>query len=275
MTPDRAGYDVTRLHALFESSPLGGELDVRGAVDSTNSIAREHAERGAGHGTLVIADEQRRGRGRLERGWYSPPGVGLWMTIVTRPELGPLAGALVPLAAGVGAAEGLERLHTVRIALKWPNDVMMDGRKLGGILVESATRGDRLHWALVGIGINLTTPPEAFPADVGPHATSLRQAGIERVDREATAIAVAVGVVSAVERLESDASGLLEAFETRDALRGRRVRVHGARLHDRDPTVEASFEGTASGIDPTGALRVDVDGERHVVRMGSIRVIDP
>jgi BirA family transcriptional regulator, biotin operon repressor / biotin---[acetyl-CoA-carboxylase] ligase len=212
-------------------------------TDSTNERAKELAEAGAPHGTLVTADEQEAGRGRQGRAWTAPPGSAVLMSLVLR-ELD----ELLPIGAAVAVAEALP----ADAAIKWPNDVWIDRRKAAGILVEGRPQEG---WAVLGIGVNVTT--ESFPPELADIATSLRLAG-----HETTPAALLPGLVAALDRwLRAPPEAVLEAWRSRDALKGDRIRW-------------ADGEGVADGIEASGALRVRTDsglvtldaGEVHLLR---------
>jgi BirA family biotin operon repressor/biotin-[acetyl-CoA-carboxylase] ligase len=204
------------------------------STDSTNARARELAEAGAPGGLVVTADEQTAGRGRQGRSWFAPPGTALLYSALLRP-LGerPLLPLLVPLAV----AESAEALAPVSCELKWPNDVWVEGRKLGGVLVEGRPGEAEDSWAVIGVGLNVAVPAEAFPPELHESAVSLGE-GIE--------IAAALeGLNERLSRwLDADDAGILAAFRERDALRGRRISWQGG-------------AGTAAGIDDSGHLLVE------------------
>ena len=210
-------------------------------TDSTNERARELAVNGAPHGTLVTADEQTAGRGRQGRAWVAPHGSALLMSLVVR-DLRE-EHALLPLAAAVAVSEACEAVAAVKCAIKWPNDVWIEGRKVAGILVEGRPQEG---WAILGIGLNVATAADEFPEELREIATSLRAAAGD---------APPVGEVRAelLDRLDTwltrPADNLISAWRERDALRGRRVRW-------------ADGEGEATGIAESGALLVaTADGE--------------
>ena len=212
-------------------------------TDSTNERAKELADVGAPHGTLVTADEQTAGRGRQGREWTAPPRSAVLMSVVLR-ELD----ERLPLTAAVALCEALP----VEAAIKWPNDVWFEGRKVAGILVEGRPQEG---WAVLGIGVNVTT--REFPPDLAESATSLHLAGI---DDETEAVLAAL-LRSLDEWLSAPPASVLEAWRSRDALKGQQVRWTGG-------------EGVADGIDDSGALRVQTPaglitldaGEVHLFR---------
>lgn len=212
-------------------------------TDSTNERAKQLAEAGAPHGTLVTADEQTAGRGRQGRVWTAPPGSALLMSLVLR-ELD----ERLPLTAAVAVCEALP----VEAAIKWPNDVWIAGRKVAGILVEGRPQEG---WAVLGVGLNVTT--ERFPSELAESATSLRLAGID----EETETVLTRLLRSLDEWLGAPRARVLDAWRSLDALKGERVRWAGG-------------EGVADGIDDSGALRVETPtgpvaldaGEVHLLR---------
>jgi BirA family transcriptional regulator, biotin operon repressor / biotin---[acetyl-CoA-carboxylase] ligase len=212
-------------------------------TDSTNERAKQLAAAGAPHGTLVTADEQTAGRGRQGRAWTAPPRSAVLMSLVLR-ELD----ERLPLTAAVALCEALP----LEAAIKWPNDVWIEGRKVAGILVEGRPQEG---WAVLGVGVNVTT--ERFPVELAESATSLRLAG-----SAATPAQVLADLLESLSRwLSAPPERVLETWRSLDALKGERVRWTGG-------------EGIADGIDDSGALRVETGsglvtldaGEVHLLR---------
>ena len=217
-------------------------------TDSTNERAKKLADAGAVHGTLVTAGEQSAGRGRQGRAWTAPPGSAVLMSLILR-DLDERH-ALLPLAAAVAVCEALP----VDAAIKWPNDVWIGRRKIAGILVEGRPQEG---WAVLGIGLNVDIDTGEFPAELRDSATSLLiEEGAPPVETMLDAI---------VDHLDTwigaPPESVLEAWRSRDALKGERVRWSGG-------------EGIADGIDDSGALVVVTDdgpvtldaGEVHLLR---------
>jgi BirA family transcriptional regulator, biotin operon repressor / biotin---[acetyl-CoA-carboxylase] ligase len=211
-------------------------------ADSTNERAKELAAAGAPHGTLVTADEQTAGRGRQGRVWTAPPRSAVLMSVVLR-ELD----ELLPLTAAVAIADALP----VDAAIKWPNDVWIQGRKVAGILVEGRPQDG---WAVLGIGLNVTT--RSFPPELAESATSLRLAGIE----EDTESVLARLLRSLDEWLGAPPAAVLAAWRARDALIGERVRWTGG-------------EGVAGGVDGSGALVVETGGGPVTLDAGEVHLL--
>lgn len=242
-------------------------LHLFGRVGSTNDVARALAEGGAPAGTAVLAEEQVAGRGRGGKHWSSSAGLGIWLSVVLRPEALPAPG-LLPLRVGLAAAAALDSfVRPARVEVKWPNDLQVTGRKLGGILCEASWDGSGPSFVVVGVGVNAAHAPEDFPAPLRPLATSLRLAAGWSPPRAE----VAGALVRSVAGLPAGAGATLSPAELaelqrRDPLRGRAVRVvaDGA----------APLEGTALGVSPDGSLRLrTAAGETVPVHSGTVRLL--
>ena len=228
------------------SAPLGTPRRHHRTTDSTNDRARELAAAGAPHGTLVTAGEQHAGRGRQGRTWNAPPGRALLMSLVLRrwPPLLPIAGAVA-----VADVAGEQRDD---VSIKWPNDVLVGGRKLAGILAEGRPQEG---WAVLGIGLNVAVRQEDLPAELRATAASLElePAAIEpTLDR----------LLRAIERrLAQPTEEMLAAYRARDALSGRQVRwARGA--------------GIARGVDDAGRLLVELPGgARTALDAGEVHLL--
>jgi BirA family biotin operon repressor/biotin-[acetyl-CoA-carboxylase] ligase len=140
-------------------------------LNSTNDLAKELAARGAPEGTVVVAEAQTGGRGRLGREWDSPPGAGLYVSLVLRPMLPPLELPQITLTTAVAVVRAIRRVAGVAPGIKWPNDLLLNGKKLGGILTEMETESDRIRHVVVGVGVNVNNP--GFPPELAATATSL------------------------------------------------------------------------------------------------------
>ena len=148
-------YDIAALEAALAGSSFGGKLHFSALTGSTNTDALEAARAGAPHGSVYFADEQRAGRGRGDHGWQAAAGEGLYVSVLLRPVLSAARLPLLPLAAGLAAADAIHAASALTADLRWPNDLLIGERKCGGILAESKIEGSAVAFAVVGIGINV------------------------------------------------------------------------------------------------------------------------
>jgi BirA family biotin operon repressor/biotin-[acetyl-CoA-carboxylase] ligase len=229
------------------------------AIDSTMLEATRLAEAGCEHGTVVVADEQTAGQGRHGRRWHSEPNAGLYISIVLHPDLAPDSLPVLTLALGLAAADAIAEAASLQCDLRWPNDLMLDGRKVAGILVQLLDSA-----AIAGIGVNVNH--SAFPAELAAEATSLRIVAKRQHSREQLLVAL----LNAIDRYQSTLAGadgkqrILSMFSVRSSYaRNKRVRVEqGAGV----------LEGVTAGLDASGflILRKD-DGTEDLVLAGGVR----
>ena len=224
-------------------------------AESTNQLGRELASAGAPCGTVVTANEQTTGRGRRGRTWSAPPGKALLCSAILRP-LGP-EHALLPLSVGLAVCEAAESIAPVECQVKWPNDIWLDGMKVGGVLIEAQPP----EWAVIGVGLNLAIEPDEFPPDLRHPATSIDHGvGVEE------ALAGLMGALD--DWVEANPGRVIQEFSARDALRGRRVEWEGA------GGAVGSGAGVAAGVDERGNLVVvDDEGERHGLGSGEVQLV--
>lgn len=238
------------------------ELHVFAAVGSTNDMARERARAGAPEGTVVLADVQTRGRGRRGRSWHAEPGQGLILSMVVRPRAGG-AESVLSLRLGLAAARAIEAVTPLAVGVKWPNDLVVDGRKVGGMLCEGVVERDRVAFVVAGTGINVRQADHDWPDALAGRASSLSARAGRPVDRAELAGCVIGEWLEAIgrpaDRLTPDEVGELGR---RDVLQGRAVAVDGRP------------GGVARGVDPDGALRLDDDGTPRRVVAGTIRAVE-
>jgi BirA family biotin operon repressor/biotin-[acetyl-CoA-carboxylase] ligase len=211
------------------------------STDSTNTRARELAADGAPHGTVVTAAEQSAGRGRQGRVWTAPPGKALLYSAIVRPL--EERHAMLPLAAPLAVCEVAEELRPgIECGVKWPNDVLIEGRKLAGVLIEARPQDG---WAVVGVGLNLTISPEEFPPD-------LRNKAVSILGSDTTPFSAAEVLSGHLARwVEAEPEAVLDAWRRRDALRGREIAWDGG-------------SGVADGVDDRGYLLVVTPGGDRV-----------
>lgn len=268
--PDRLYPEevLPRLHTKW----LARRLEWLETTDSTNRVASELARGGAPHGTTVVAEGQTAGRGRLGRSFFSPPGLNLYSSTVLRPALDTARAPTAILAAAVAVADTVADAvgDDDAVAIKWPNDVLLGGRKTSGILMEMGAEATRVRFLVLGIGINLNVSRDAFPDEFRAVATSVSSHLGRPIDR----VAFAARLYDTLEAvLDLHADGGFEAvrprFEARFHMRGQRVRVLDG-LGDGRETVVA---GRAAGIDDDGALWIERDdGGRERVVAGDVTI---
>lgn len=255
--------NVPELESLRTTQWAGCEIYYYESLDSTNTKAKELAEQGRPQGTLVVAECQTAGRGRRGRGWESPVRDGIFMTMVLKPDINPNNAPMLTLVAALATARAITRVTGESAQIKWPNDIVMDGKKIVGILTEMSAQFDYINHIVVGVGINVHN--ESFPEELADtagsllllcgrrfHRASLIEAFLEEFER-------VYGIYLETE----DMTGLQKEYESMLANMGRQVRV----LDAKEP-----FEGKAMGITKKGELIVDTWESRKLVSSGEVSV---
>jgi BirA family biotin operon repressor/biotin-[acetyl-CoA-carboxylase] ligase len=230
------------------------------SLGSTNEVLKELAAQGAPEGTLVIADEQTAGKGRLDRKWLAPPGTSLLLSILFRPDLAPNQAPRLTMTCSLAIAEAIEGLTGLSVGLKWPNDIFIHGKKAGGILTESGTTGGRLDYVVVGMGLNVNLAVSTLPELRGV-ATSLSQELGREVSRLELLWRILEGIETRYNSLRRGESPH-EEWMARLISLGRQVRV---------TTPDVVLAGWAEGVDADGALILRTpDGQRQRVLAGDV-----
>jgi BirA family biotin operon repressor/biotin-[acetyl-CoA-carboxylase] ligase len=242
--------NVHAIESYLTTRSLGRRIELHERLDSTNREAVGLGQAGVEHGTLVLADAQTAGRGRLARTWFSPPGVNIYGSLVIRMpiEAQHLAAWLswLPLMAALGTAEGIQTVASVRVLVKWPNDLLLGESKVGGILCESGA-GAGNSFQVIGIGINVNGTPEDFPEELRRHATSIRHESGRIVDRNRLIAQVLQELESCLDEfLKRGRERIALAYRQRCTTIGRTVK---ALLADGEECV-----GVAHAIDEDGSL---------------------
>ncbi len=239
------------IQQYLTASVYGSTISYRGTCPSTQLIAHEEAQNGAADGTVIIADEQTAGKGRLSRPWSSAAGKGIWMSVITRPELTPQQAPQMTLVAAVAIVRAIEECTSVRPSIKWPNDILAGGRKLTGILTELQADPDRVKAIILGIGMNVNQQTEDFPGELQEIATSLRVEGGQPVSRAKLVAAVLSYLEQYVALyVEKGFAPLKLLWESYADSIGRRVRIS---------TLQETYEAVAQGISEDGRLEVQLD----------------
>ena len=262
-------YDLATLEASLAATVFSGKLHYAHTTASTNTDAMAAARSAAPHGSVYFADEQTAGRGRGDHGWLSTAGEGLYVSVLLRPQLPPARLALLPLAAGLAAAQAIHSVSGLAVDLRWPNDLLIGPRKAGGILVESQVDSKGLPHAVmphavavVGIGINVHQ--SEFPRDLATPATSLDLASGRHINRQTLLVALLKSLERETRALSDPAAAgeLLGRVERASTwIRGRKVQVHGPQ----------ACEGLTAGLDENGFLRIETAGGLVTVQTGGLR----
>jgi BirA family biotin operon repressor/biotin-[acetyl-CoA-carboxylase] ligase len=250
---------------LLTTARLGRAARAFDAVGSTMTEAAAWAAEGAPDGALVVARRQTAGRGRHGRTWADEDGASLLVSLVLRPALPPERLGLVPLAVGVAAAEAVERVADLRPALKWPNDLLLDGRKAGGILVEGQLTPGRPATLVVGVGLNVGQA--SFPPELAGRATSLARAAGRPVEHAPLLAALLDALERHLDGLADGGTTLRAAWEARMAGRGAAVTVAFPN------TPRPPLSGRALGLAPDGALRLATPDGEVAVHAGEVTVL--
>lgn len=258
--------DETALKArLPDSCLIGRRLVCSATTVSTNSDAFRLAENGAEEGTVVISDCQSGGKGRLGRRWESPAGVNLYCSIILRPDLLPNEASRLTFLSAVAVADAIEGITGLAPTIKWPNDLLLNEKKVAGLLNEMSAETDRVGFVILGIGVNINMTEEQFPSDLRSPATSLRIATGGAVERAAFAVRLFTELAAAYQRFQ------LEGFDPVREAWSRRCNAFG-----RDVSVDlgnSTLRGPFAGIDRDGAMLVQrPDGATERIVSGDVTI---
>jgi BirA family biotin operon repressor/biotin-[acetyl-CoA-carboxylase] ligase len=244
-----------------DGTRFAGKITHIATTGSTNTLALEAAQAGAPEGSVWVADEQTAGRGRGGHGWHSAAGDGLYVSVLLRPRMALAEALWLSLAAGLAVQAAVYETTGELPDIRWPNDMILNGKKFGGILAETSASADTLRYAVIGIGLNVQHPD--FPADLRSIATSLRIETGHQWPREALLASLLRAIEREVVNLEAEPGTLLERFtEASSWVRGKRVRVGE----------EDGYTGVTAGLDARGFLRVLADdGSMRTVLSGGVR----
>lgn len=270
---NKLGYKLTEcpdilsrheLESRLSEGVMGRKVVYYEETDSTNIAARQLDEHDGLHGTLVVAERQTAGKGRRGHSWESPQGQGIWMSLVLRPDILPVKASMLTLVMALAVAQGIEKVTGIQTQIKWPNDIVAEGKKLCGILTEMSTEMEYIQRVVIGVGINVNI--KEFPEEIAATASSLYLLTGKTWGR-----AVLIQeVMKSFEKwynvfMESqDLSGLVQEYEERLVNRGNQVKI----IRE-----EADYTGVAKGITPFGELIVErADGSLEYVLSGEVSV---
>ena len=265
MQPQTA-IDKSQLVARLKTKTIGKQLRIYEELTSTNDKIREFAEAGADEGLAILANEQTGGRGRLSRKWDSPPNMGLWFSILLRPNLNLKKSGLLPLTAAVAVADGIERELAIKPQTKWPNDLLLQGKKFCGILSEAKIIEDNFKFIILGIGINLNQKLQNFPDTFRSHATSLSLHVNKKIDKTALLAKILESFEKWYHELAKKRfNSILKEWKTRCAHLGSQVKI---------VTPNEEITGIAEDISKNGLLLLRTqDGERKEILAGDCHLL--
>ena len=266
-------FDLAGVASALTGTIFAGQVRHHCSVGSTNVLALEAAQAGASHGCVWVADEQTAGRGRGGHEWHSTAGDGLYVSVLLRPRIALLDALWLSLATGLAVKAAIVTVTKLVADIRWPNDLLLSGRKCGGVLVETsivasqANAPPMLRYAVIGVGINVNH--ESFPAELGDSATSLLRESGRTWPREEVLVEFLRALQRETDQLEaelrgaSSGPGLLERFAAASSwVRGKQVRVDEG----------GGYTGVTDGLDARGFLRVaGTDDVLHTVLSGGVR----
>lgn len=249
----------------LDTQIIGKEMHYQPSVDSTNRLAKKLAYNGAADGAIVVAEEQTGGKGRLDRNFYSPRGKGIWFSVILRPNLLPKDAPKCTLMAAVAIAEAMKRFD-LRAEIKWPNDIMFDGRKLVGILTEMTGEIGKVTYIVIGVGINVNISRDEFPDELKDIAASLSEISGYEISR----VKLFRAVLEEFDKLyrEVNAAGfdkIIQRWKEYNITLGKNIRVISA-------IDGKSFTGKAVDLNADGALVVETETGRRSVYAGDVSI---
>lgn len=257
-------FNASEIKSRLGESPFIREVLYKEETDSTNTWAKRLAEEGKPSGTLAVADRQTQGKGRRGRTWNSPKGTSVYMTLLLRPDILPRDVSPLTLVMGLSAAEALEETLGLKAGIKWPNDIVVSGKKICGVLTEMSAQMDYIEYLVIGIGINVNT--QEFPEEIRKMATS---AALE-LGHSVSRAEIAAAVLRCFEKnygtylKTGDLRELLDVYREKMVNYNREVKVMGS---------DAAFTGVARGINEAGELLVErPDGDITAVSGGEVSV---
>jgi BirA family biotin operon repressor/biotin-[acetyl-CoA-carboxylase] ligase len=268
----RSGYRLIRspdlltpseIKPILKTKWIGKTIHHFHTLDSTNSKAYQLALDGAEEGEVVVAESQEKGRGRLGRQWFSPPFLNLYLSVILRPKIPPHQASLITLMAAIATADAIQKFSGFLPLIKWPNDILLRNRKVAGLLNEINSEMDRIHFVILGIGINLNMDEKVFSKEIRTVATSLKIEMRQTISRKA----FLQSLLQELEKwytifMKQGSAVILKAWRDRAHLKGRRVKV---------TSFGETLGGIAVDVDSDGALILETaDGKRKRVVAGDI-----
>ena len=248
---------------ILKTERLGKRIHYFRAIDSTNSEAYQLALRGAKEGEIVLAESQEKGRGRIGRQWFSPAFLNLYLSVILRPNLPPHRASLLTLMAAVATADAIEEYAGLHPTIKWPNDLLLNGRKIAGLLNEIHAETDRIHFVVLGIGVNLNVDRQRFPQMIRDRATSLKEEMGQKIARKAFLAILLESLEKWYGVFSKDGgASVLNAWRDRAQIAGKQVKIS---------SFDEVIVGRAVDVDSEGALLVQMrNGQRKRIVAGDV-----
>lgn len=251
---------------LLNTEVIGRQVIYYDSIDSTNNQAKRLAEGDFKDGTVVIAEEQTSGRGRCGKDWISPKGKGIWMSIILKPHISPSDAAKITILAACAVCEGIEAVCNIETKIKWPNDIIVNGKKICGILTELGAEMDSVNYLVVGIGINARAEAADFPEEIKETATSIRLETGQVIPRKQ----IAAQVLNAFDRLyknfavDGSIQNIIEIYKSKSAVLGKEIRVISKSGESMGKACDITEEGHLVICRPDGSKTEVISGEVSV-----------
>jgi BirA family biotin operon repressor/biotin-[acetyl-CoA-carboxylase] ligase len=261
--PDKMSSNEIQLG--LKTKILGTEIHYRESLSSTQKVAHQLANEGTPEGTIVVAEEQVNGRGRLDRSWYSPKHTGIWCSLILRPKISPQRSPQLTLLAAVGVVRGIEKATGIQANIKWPNDILINNKKVVGILTELQAEADRINAVIIGIGINVNQETEHFPESLRDVATSIAIEKGESCNRALILQEILYEIEQLYdEYLENGFSVIKTIWESHAVSIGKQITAR---------TLNGTILGRALGITDDGVLIIEDDqGKKHNIYSADIEI---
>ncbi len=243
---------------------LGNSIERLGTVTSTQDLAKKKAVEGIPEGAVIIAESQTHGRGRLGRQWVSPSG-GLWFSVILRPNIAAAQVSRITLLAAVSIARSINQVSGLDVGIKWPNDILISGSKVAGILLEASISHNRIKFLILGVGINVNVDTDKFPHDLLMPATSLEKECGKRIDLNILFEVLIANLKSDYRLLRTSFSSVLDEWRKYSVTLGKRVKI---------TQIGSDIYGMAIDVDKSGALIIkDTEGKIKTVRAGDLTIL--
>jgi BirA family biotin operon repressor/biotin-[acetyl-CoA-carboxylase] ligase len=258
--------DLDVMQKALAGTIFDGQLFLFLSIESTNTHAMQEAAKGAPHGSVYIAEEQTAGRGRGDHAWHSEPYTGIYVSILLRPQLAAADGLWLSLATGLAAQRAIENVTGSVTDIRWPNDLLLNGRKVGGILVEMNAEASRIRYAVIGIGINVNQ--RMFPGQLSREASSLRLETGREIAREDLLVEMLQSLSEEFDALIQPESFAASCAEILQRLEAKSTWIHGKQVFVDEA---GGYTGVTAGLDDKGFLLVQTDGGVRRVLSGGVR----